>query len=133
MVFKPCPEASEEEFAARRARTRFGLAGKGAGWPATIYFVEAPRARLIKIGQTQHLRSRFSGLRAASPVNVRLLAYLEGFDADERALHLRFANWRTHGEWFRPNPHLMAMIDTLARENPLPAWAGEPAKPRAFG
>jgi hypothetical protein len=57
---------------------------------------------LVKIGTTSvSLRQRITGLQAGSPVQLRLLWFVEGARRSvETKLHERFASARHHGEWF---------------------------------
>jgi hypothetical protein len=79
---------------------------KDSGEPS-VYFAE--RDGLIKIGVSIHPRSRVAGQAAA------LLATLPGDARTETALHLAFADLRVEGEWFRPGPALLRLIDLLAK------------------
>lgn len=129
MVFKPFNyrEPTAEEVAARRLeaqRVAYGLAPvPTGGCPTMIYFVEAATVMRVKIGLTQDLRARFLGLRAMSPVPLRLVAAFRGDFLDEPRLHQRFARWRHHGEWFRRHEELNRLIERVAADHPLPDWA----------
>lgn len=76
---------------------------------ATVYYVRRTDG-LIKIGYTgRELRVRLYGLRREhGPLEV-LTTHSGGYDA-EQANHRRFAALRVTGEWFRPEPELLAHI-----------------------
>jgi hypothetical protein len=73
------------------------------GW---VYFIR--KGDLIKIGWTSHRQRRF---RELQPDHV--LATTPGTVYDERRCHAAFAHLREHGEWFRPEPDLLAFIDGI--------------------
>lgn len=77
-----------------------------------VYFVQAATIELIKIGITQDVDQRLSVMRAQSPDKLRVLGVIEDRDPRglEVALHTGFAHLRSHGEWFRPEPDLLAYI-----------------------
>lgn len=73
------------------------------GW---VYFIR--KGGLVKIGWSSQPSVRFKQLR---PDEV--LATMPGSMRDERDLHGAFSHLREHGEWFRPEPDLLAFIDGL--------------------
>lgn len=67
-----------------------------------IYIVQEKglfRSR-IKIGFTNNVKGRMSGLRGGSPSALKLILLLPGTLLDEAGYHERFAAYRLHGEWF---------------------------------
>lgn len=76
---------------------------------STVYYVQRIDD-LVKIGYTgRDLRYRLSNLRGDhGPLKV--LATHKGGRAAEKAQHARFAALRVFGEWFRPEPALLAHI-----------------------
>lgn len=82
-----------------------------------VYFIQADEGP-IKIGVAASPLYRLGGLQTASPYPLRLLAVMPNQGAlGESALHAKFAHLRTHGEWFRAAPDLLAYI----KENGVPA------------
>jgi len=73
-----------------------------------VYFVEG--AGLIKIGFAADATRRFKAMLTGSPVPLSLLASMSGGPEVEAELHIQFAEWRAHGEWFRPSPKLLEII-----------------------
>jgi hypothetical protein len=68
-----------------------------------IYFVQETglfRNR-VKIGFTDNVKGRMSGLRGGSPSTLKLLMILPGDTQIEVSYHERFRKYRLHGEWFR--------------------------------
>src|SRR4029077_6133262 len=78
-----------------------------------VYFVRAANTGLIKIGLTGNPEGRLRDLRATCPVQLDELLVVRGTAAHEWALHLKFNNDRSHGEWFRETPQLFAFIEEL--------------------
>lgn len=66
-----------------------------------LYLIRAENG-LVKIGISCDVEKRLVSLNTASPVELRLLFFLEPTDArkTERNLHVRFAKKRVKGEWF---------------------------------
>lgn len=77
-----------------------------------VYFIRAVRLGLIKIGIANDLAARIRALRTSSPDRLELLGVIPGGGkVHETELHRRFAEHRSHGEWFFPVPELMAVIE----------------------
>src|SRR4051794_40462184 len=75
-----------------------------------IYFIQAETG-LIKIGFTDgNPAKRLAQLQVGSPVSLKLLKTTPGSAYDEAALHWRFREGRSHGEWFQPTPQLLEFI-----------------------
>ncbi len=71
--------------------------------PGHVYFVRFQG--LIKIGFTTNMPSRMQAIP-----HEELLAAVPGQLADEKRCHAAFAHLREQGEWFRPEPDLLACI-----------------------
>jgi len=79
---------------------------------ATVYYVRRGDG-LVKIGYTgRDLRARLSQLRAEHG-SLEVLATHRGGYVAEQANHRRFAALRVTGEWFRPEPALLAHIEHI--------------------
>lgn len=88
------------------------VAPKQVEAPASVvYFISS--GSLIKIGVTVELRKRFTSLQCGSPMPLTLLASIPGDRSMEQKLHKQFSHLRTHGEWFKNDPSLMAYIESL--------------------
>lgn len=87
-----------------------------------VYFIEA--AGLIKIGVSTNVTTRVGAIRASCPVPVKLLGSFYGDYGDERSLHMRYEEHRSHGEWFRDCRQIRAMIQARCKDGP-----GEPVEP----
>lgn len=64
----------------------------------TTYLIKNPVSGLIKIGRTIDIKSRISTLQCGAGIPLEVLATIDG-DV-ERKLHIKFARYRKHGEWF---------------------------------
>jgi hypothetical protein len=73
-----------------------------------VYFVRS--GELIKIGFTNNLDTRMSGLQTGNISEIELLAMLHGPRSLERRLHSLFAEHRERGEWFRVNDRLTGFL-----------------------
>lgn len=78
---------------------------------ARVYFLQASRSGLIKIGHSSDVESRIASLRTGSPEPLVLLAVMAGGREVEQGLHARFAGARVRGEWFRATGELVAFIE----------------------
>ena len=67
--------------------------------PGKIYFLRC--GSFVKIGFTNNLERRIGTLSDYLPGPPKLLLTRCGAIGDERALHRRFAELRSHREWFR--------------------------------
>lgn len=115
------PVLSVEEARARANRIRSGyeqISRPDFPWPTrqavtdqrAVYFIQADNG-FIKIGVAKNPRARLRTLQAMSPVRLRLVLVLPGIGAKgEAELHERFAEHRSHGEWFCPASEILAYI-----------------------
>jgi hypothetical protein len=88
------------------------------GRRVSVYFITCRTANAVKIGSSGDPHLRVREIQIGCPGKVRLEAILPGSIAEEKALHRRFADHRTQGEWFNITPVIEAMI------------AANPAKPK---
>lgn len=95
---------------------------QGEGHPLAI--CEAPQTSgiyivgfhgYIKIGWSDNIRTRLKSLQQALPETLLLHATMPGSVDDERALHRRFSEYSTRGEWFRRCGELVAFIAELSK------------------
>jgi hypothetical protein len=89
----------------------------GADRAQEIYFVQADKLRLIKIGSADHADRRLLNLQCGSPDRLTLMGIIMSPLSDrlEERLHSQFFEHRLHGEWFEPAPELLAFIAANAR------------------
>ena len=64
----------------------------------SVYFIKG--GKFVKIGVARNVAARISGLQVGCPVELTLLASIDGGHATERQLHKMFNHHRTRGEWF---------------------------------
>jgi hypothetical protein len=94
--------------------------------PWVTYFIRLGKAGPIKIGRTFDVAARVRKLQTGAPEKLDVLRVLDG--DFETALHQRFAEFRSHGEWFSPVPELLLAIETepfancsrIVRDPPAP-------------
>lgn len=86
--------------------------------PATkkqkLYFIRRGENGPIKIGVSTRIENRVRMLQTGCAEELRVLAVVEQTsDISERKLHRRFRRFQQSGEWFSPEPELLALIDSL--------------------
>lgn len=77
-----------------------------------VYFIQnqCPN-KYIKIGRSDGFAGRLLELRIGSPYELVVLATTSKYTESE--MHKRFEKFRVRSEWFRPEPELLAFIETL--------------------
>jgi hypothetical protein len=98
-------EANVARWRAEETERRSRIKGK-----SHVYFIQQGDSGAIKIGCSKNPSQRLAGLQTGHSEPLRLLTCAVGSQAQERALHDRFAHLRVSGEWFRPADDLMAYI-----------------------
>ncbi len=85
-----------------------------ADWAATgrVYFIGC--GEFVKIGFSDRLHDRFSGLQGATPYELEVLVVLEGAREFEQELHARFAGLRHRREWFLKQGPLAELVSCPA-------------------
>lgn len=79
-----------------------------------VYFIRAQDGTgPIKIGCSRVPAGRLKDLMNWSPVPLALLHKMPGDAKLESALHNHFDRAHSHGEWFHPDPELLALITKL--------------------
>ena len=79
-----------------------------------VYFIQAVDSGPIKIGWALNAKRRLDCLQTGCPYKLRILAQTPGTVSDERAMHRRFDELHSHGEWFYPGKSLLMFIASLA-------------------
>ena len=98
----------------------FGF-GDSGNHGSVVYFVRCLDRGVVKIGYTRHLKKRLGHIQHYSIDPIRFEAAMPGTRETERALHERFAESRTVGEWFFTSDELEAVIRQVADAYPQPA------------
>lgn len=75
-----------------------------------VYFLQAGEGGPIKIGVATNPMTRARELQTGNHEQLTLLAWSPGDQANEHALHQRFAHIRLRGEWFRADQQLLSFI-----------------------
>ena len=78
-----------------------------------VYFVQAKKMGLIKIGYSTNVQKRLGALSTGCPDALELLCVVKGDQKLESKVHQKFAEDRVKGEWFNPSPGLLAFIKTI--------------------
>lgn len=79
-----------------------------------VYFLSS--GELIKIGRTKDIHRRISCIKTMSPLPITLLGFIQGDKSKEKAIHNKFSNIRSHGEWFFKSTDLEAFIRDVCHE-----------------
>lgn len=80
--------------------------------PRFVYFIQAISGGPIKIGVGRDPASRLLALQPGNPEQLRIIGVIRGGGfVRERDLHVRFRASRMYGEWFKPTPELLAVIE----------------------
>src|SRR5581483_10346318 len=82
-----------------------------------IYFIRDVHSGLVKIGASKKPWKRLQSLQTGAAGLLEMAVVIDGEDADEHALHARFAAERVRGEWFRADGLLGAFIRELERSS----------------
>ena len=77
----------------------------------TVYFIQAHNGGPIKIGITCDIKGRFTAIQKCCPVELIILGIIESDDKFlEGNLHVKFNDFRLHGEWFADDIELLNYI-----------------------
>ena len=82
-----------------------------------VYFIRpVGAAGPVKIGYSSDVAQRLESLQGGSPLPLEIVAIIERPQCYESALHWRLSESRIHGEWFRPDPDVLALVARFAVE-----------------
>jgi hypothetical protein len=94
-----------------------------------VYFVKGETSGLVKIGHTSnHPSARLVALQIGSPEKLVPVGVLPGTKQREKKLHARYAEYRSHGEWFRVGRRLAVLLRSRVR--PWPEMPPPKQKPK---
>ncbi|WP_351233840.1 GIY-YIG nuclease family protein [Streptomyces sp. NPDC002133] len=65
-----------------------------------VYVIGTPGLPTVKIGRSVDVQRRLRAIQLMCPIELSVLWSCEGGKELEGALHSRFAEYRSHGEWF---------------------------------
>ena len=85
-----------------------------------LYFVQGEITKRIKIGISEKINTRFSGLQTDSPdiLTLRMLflhVSIERLGKAEKFLHSLFKEYHSHGEWFNLPEFVMLTLSECKR------------------
>jgi hypothetical protein len=89
-----------------------------------VYFISDGES--VKIGWSGAPPIRMKRLQSEHQRPLTIIGKVPGTTDDERAAHKKFSHLRLDGEWFKPEPELMAFIERVCRDGRLPALAARP-------
>lgn len=78
-----------------------------------VYFVQARKMGLIKIGYSTNVQKRLQALSTGCPDALDLLCVVKGNQRLESSIHQKFAEERVKGEWFSPSSRILSFIKAL--------------------
>lgn len=81
---------------------------------SSIYVIKATGTNLVKLGFSTNVPKRLKSLQTACPYDLEVLATWPGIKANEKALHLKFAQYRRSGEWFEVGDWLPVLLREIA-------------------
>lgn len=65
-----------------------------------VYVIGSTESSLVKIGRSVNIDQRLRSIQSMSPVPLTVLWTIPGSRSLELWLHITFAEYRSHGEWF---------------------------------
>ncbi|MFE0200492.1 GIY-YIG nuclease family protein [[Kitasatospora] papulosa] len=66
----------------------------------SVYVIGTPGLRTVKIGRSIDVPRRLRAIQLMCPIELSVLWWCAGGEELEGALHSRFVEYRSHGEWF---------------------------------
>ena len=82
-------------------------------YPGFVYFVQGESGGPIKIGYTANVSNRIKELQTGYPDALKLLLAIPGNINNEQVLHSKLKEYRLHGEWFKPVPAVLNVMEEL--------------------
>jgi hypothetical protein len=77
-----------------------------------VYFIRDEKTGNIKIGQSINPDQRRKAIETEFGCKMTILATIAQIVPVEALLHNKFSHLHVRGEWFRPDPELLEMIET---------------------
>lgn len=84
-----------------------------------VYFILASEVNRVKIGFSDNIRGRLSGIQSGSPCKLYLIGVAEGSKLLEQVLHEKFEPFRFHGEWFKYSDSIQDFLMQYVEMNML--------------
>lgn len=80
--------------------------------PYYIYFIEAQKLGLIKIGITStSIETRLSSMQSSSPDVLKLLGFIPGDYQLEHQIHRKLKGSHSHREWYYPTTNVLNLVE----------------------
>ena len=103
------------------------LSGENKAEKGFVYFIASHELKMVKIGYTKNVCSRFRYIEAASPVKLFVPLVLSGDKNFERMLHKEFKQYRSHREWYFMRDDVARFIkDKTTEKKELIKQGGKP-------
>jgi hypothetical protein len=78
-----------------------------------VYFLEAPIAKLVKIGHSTNLKWRLTGIQTQCPVQLELVGLVKAPTAAEFVFQRICRDAHSHGEWFHLTDKVVSLINAV--------------------
>jgi len=88
--------------------------------PSQVYFIRGDKTNSFKVGISSDPRARLKAMQVGSPVKLLLTRAVEVQNPEsvEKELHLAFAKYRIHGEWFSmPWKEAVDIFDSIVQHS----------------
>lgn len=96
-----------------RDKLRQPRKNKASSAGAFVYLIACGESKICKIGYSLKPVERLRDLQTSCPYTLNLLGTLPGGSRKEKHLHLKFARFRLHGEWFLLNEEILAEFSQM--------------------
>jgi len=93
-----------------------------AGKRCYVYAVESMPTGAIKIGRALNVRHRLKSLQVSTPDELRERGRIRGTHELEERLHLALAEHNIRGEWFRPAPEVLRVVEMIENKDARGLW-----------
>ena len=83
-----------------------------------IYIIRDAEAHSLKVGESVSPEKRLHSLQTTTPHALELLAFYEGQQSDEKAIHglLKAANYHLAREWFVDTPEVIQIVENYFKK-----------------
>jgi hypothetical protein len=84
-----------------------------------VYFIGSDEMNYVKIGTTNDIDKRLSGIQTSVPFDLKVILVIDGGPKEEKKAHTAFEQQRKRGEWFVLDGKLKAYLEYMHdKENP---------------
>lgn len=99
-------------------RERTSKSKKKPAKKTNIYIIRDAEAHSLKVGESVSPEKRLHSLQTTTPHTLELLAFFEGQQSDEKAIHglLKAANYHLAREWFVDSPEVIQIVENYFKQ-----------------